>query len=252
MKKLIIILAVILFTANSGKLYSQDFLSGATQPLPDLSDYAMVSDSSRYLQKEGTQAQSGTLNTNVFSADTARKNYDSTLQIDANNINVNSTTTTNALNITGTAFTMNGLANILYYDGSGNTYLAGLHMRVTPTTVLFGDGVTGQPFMTKSGTVTNTHYGFYNDLNLGMYRIGADNLGFSTSGVKRIDLSDANTEVTNNLLISGKITISGDLPATPTSPGTAGEVRIAENGGTWYLFKCIATDTWVRVELTTW
>ena len=42
------------------------------------------------------------------------------------------------------------------------------------------------------------------------------------------------------------------IPTSATDTGTAGEIRIGEDSGTTYLYRCIATDTWVRVALATW
>jgi len=44
------------------------------------------------------------------------------------------------------------------------------------------------------------------------------------------------------------IDLTSPAPATPTSPGTAGQVIYAGN----YLYICIATDTWLRAQLLTW
>lgn len=37
-------------------------------------------------------------------------------------------------------------------------------------------------------------------------------------------------------------------PATATSPGTKGEIRVSDT----HLYRCIATNTWRRVALATW
>ena len=37
-------------------------------------------------------------------------------------------------------------------------------------------------------------------------------------------------------------------PASATAPGTLGDVRVTSG----FIYVCIATNTWVRTELTTW
>lgn len=44
------------------------------------------------------------------------------------------------------------------------------------------------------------------------------------------------------------VDFSSSPPATPTSPGTTGQVIYGGN----YLYICVATDTWLRAQLLTW
>ncbi len=46
---------------------------------------------------------------------------------------------------------------------------------------------------------------FTSDPNTGIYRIGADNIGISTNGTKRIDVADATTTITNNLTATDRL-----------------------------------------------
>jgi hypothetical protein len=49
----------------------------------------------------------------------------------------------------------------------------------------------GRVVVQKSGSTTEVGYGFFDDINTGMYRVAADNLGFATAGVKRLDISSS-------------------------------------------------------------
>jgi hypothetical protein len=47
-------------------------------------------------------------------------------------------------------------------------------------------------------------------------------------------------------------TASNVAPATSTSRGTQGSIAYGEISGVWYLFVCVAVNTWQRAALTTW
>lgn len=47
------------------------------------------------------------------------------------------------------------------------------------------------PHLNADGTVSAVAYGFTNDPDCGMYRIGTNNIGFATAGVKALDISSA-------------------------------------------------------------
>jgi hypothetical protein len=58
-----------------------------------------------------------------------------------------------------------------------------------------------------NGTVLLPYYSFSADPNSGMYRIGADNIGWSVNGVKGLDLS------TTGLTVTGTLDVGGDTSA---------------------------------------
>jgi hypothetical protein len=47
----------------------------------------------------------------------------------------------------------------------------------------------GRVVVQKTGSVSEVGYGFYDDVNTGMYRVGANHLGFATNGVSRLDIT---------------------------------------------------------------
>ena len=47
----------------------------------------------------------------------------------------------------------------------------------------------GRVVVQKTGSVSEVGYGFYDDVDTGMYRVGANHLGFATNGVSRLDIS---------------------------------------------------------------
>ena len=80
--------------------------------------------------------------------------------------------------------------------------------------------------------------------------IGASAFDTSSPGASGTD----KLQVIGNAFVSGSvkgnINLIADAPATNTTTGTAGEIRVDDQ----YIYVCTATDTWKRVELnlTTW
>lgn len=62
----------------------------------------------------------------------------------------------------------------------------------------------------------------------------------------------ADLTLTGGTSVSGDqgsvVLISGPVPATASSPGVAGTVAFDND----YIYRCIATNTWVRAAMTTW
>ena len=72
------------------------------------------------------------------------------------------------------------------------------------------------------GTVSLPYYSFSADPNSGMYRIGADNVGFAVGGSKVVDIVAAGLNVTGTTTSSGVLSVDD---ATDTSSGTTGSVH---------------------------
>jgi len=107
-----------------------------------------------------------------------------------------------SINLPDGVYKINWGATGSIYSSSGDMWINGNH-RFNATGYLVGDGVTGQPFLTKSGTLTNVHYGFYNDYNAGLYRIGADSVSLVTNGTSRFTSGTATNTSTLPLVVSG-------------------------------------------------
>ena len=107
------------------------------------------------------------------------------------------------------AGTQNGTITYYHSDsasqGGGSSYW--LRGQDDQTLVLANNG---RVVVQKSGSTAEVGYGFYDDINTGMYRIAADNLGFATAGVKRLDINGSSATFSGNLTISGgNITLLG-------------------------------------------
>ena len=77
--------------------------------------------------------------------------------------------------------------------------------------------INGAPLTATSafadGSVTTPAINFTADTNTGIYRIGTDNLGVATAGIKRLDIAEA-------IGIIGDTTVTGTLAATSTFQST--------------------------------
>jgi len=64
-----------------------------------------------------------------------------------------------------------------------------------------GGTMTGQLLGDDSSVASSPAYAFDNDTDTGMFRSGANTIGFSTSGTERVSISDAGLDVVNGLPI---------------------------------------------------
>ena len=106
------------------------------------------------------------------------------------------------------AATQNG--RIIYYHADGGSQGGGSSFRLTgeddQTLVLANNG---RVVVQKSGSSTEVGYGFYDDINTGMYRIGSDNLGFATGGVNRLNITNTLATLSGDLTVNGGDIILG-------------------------------------------
>jgi hypothetical protein len=101
---------------------------------------------------------------------------------------------------------------------------------------LTGGTVTG-PIMFPSGTALLPSITFAGDTNTGIYRVSADNIGFTTAGVERVRLSSAGLVLAAPLLSVTAASASVDVQRTL---GTAGSAQVTFRSGTslrwkWYM-----------------
>jgi hypothetical protein len=84
-----------------------------------------------------------------------------------------------------------------------------------------------------------------NDNDSNSIVIGAGNLGLGSNTTSIGNSATTTTGLYGNIrLVSGMAT----APASATSPGILGDIRVTVG----FIYVCIATNTWVRTELTTW
>ncbi len=91
----------------------------------------------------------------------------------------------------------------------------------------FGDGADGKPKINHfANNLSNISYSFVSDENTGMYRIGADDLGFATGGTKRLELTTSAITSTLPLVVTGSTTYI----QVPTLTGTERDALTPSNG----------------------
>ena len=122
------------------------------------------------------------------------------------------------------------VGNITFYhsDGSSQGGGASWHFVSEPDTVLVvGSGSVNGRFVAKSaGSAGEVDYGFYDDVNTGMYRTSADNVSLVAGGVRGVGVGSTavtikyagstklatvsgGVDITGNGNFSGDITVSG-------------------------------------------
>lgn len=89
------------------------------------------------------------------------------------------------------------------------------------TPILFGDGSVSLPGIA-----------FTNDPDTGIYRIGANEIGFAVGGVKIVDVSGSGVAITGTLSTTGAITTTGTVSLNNTAAGTILTLTSADAGAT--------------------
>ncbi|MCD8453949.1 hypothetical protein LNJ08_06040 [Tenacibaculum finnmarkense genomovar ulcerans] len=82
-------------------------------------------------------------------------------------------------------------------------------------------------FRSSNGTVGDPAFKFSDDNNTGIYRIAADQLGFTTNGVNALSI-----DATQNISIPKNLSVTGTFADTTGDVGTAGQVLSSTTTGT--------------------
>ena len=115
-----------------------------------------------------------------------------------------------------------------HQDGSSQGGGASFHFTSEPdTTLVVGDSTSTGRFVAKSAGVANeVDYGFYDDVNTGMYRSAADTVRLAAGGISGVNVS-VNTV---DLRYAGATKIS----TTSTGVAVSGNVLISDTGNDKY------------------
>lgn len=124
-----------------------------------------------------------------------------------------------------------GVANALYLNG-GDMWFNGLKARLNASGLLVGDGTTGQPFITTSGSTSSVHYGFYNDNNTGLLRNGADDISLVTNGTDRLQITNTALTLKQPTTITGSYLKLTAITETVRDALTPAEGMIIMNADT--------------------
>lgn len=100
---------------------------------------------------------------------------------------------------------------------AGNTITAAGHnanwddavLEITNSVAADGQTTITGALKGAAGTVSAPGYSFSADLDCGMYRIGANNIGLAVNGAKVIDIATTGASVTGNFSASGSVSATG-------------------------------------------
>lgn len=109
-------------------------------------------------------------------------------------------------------------------------------------------------FSANDGSAASPSVFFTNSTNTGLYRAGSGILGLSGGGTGNLFVGSSYVQTGTGSILNAfggfrlSTTGAGQAPATASSTGSTGEVRVDDN----YIYVCTATNTWKRAALSTW
>ncbi|MCG8795763.1 hypothetical protein [Tenacibaculum finnmarkense] len=114
----------------------------------------------------------------------------------------------------------------LFWDNTNNRLQIGTTLSGTNKVTVQG-AIRSQGYNNSNGTVGQPSYRFSSDSNTGMYRIAADQLGFTTGGVNALLIDN-----TQNISIPKNLSLTGTFADTTGNVGTTGQVLTSTGTGT--------------------
>ncbi|MBE7659921.1 hypothetical protein [Tenacibaculum finnmarkense] len=116
----------------------------------------------------------------------------------------------------------------LTWDNTALKLYVGAPFNTTDTNKLTVNGTArATRFRSSNGTVGDPAFKFSGDNNTGMYRMAADQLGFTTGGVNALSI-----DATQNISIPKNLSVTGTFADTTGDVGTAGQVLSSTGIGT--------------------
>ncbi len=116
----------------------------------------------------------------------------------------------------------------LSWDDTNKKLYVGNPFNISDTNKLTVNGTARAiRFRSSNGTVGNPAFKFSDDNNTGMYRIGEDNLGFSTNGTNALAI-----DATQNISIPKNLSVTGTYADTNGDAGTTGQILSSTATGT--------------------
>ncbi|MDA9270627.1 hypothetical protein N9P57_00710 [Planktomarina temperata] len=132
------------------------------------------------------------------------------------------------------ATTQNGTLTYYHQDGVSQGGGASWHFESEPDTVLVvgSSTVSGRVVVKDGGGTTDVAYGFYDDIDTGMYRAGADSLRLVAGGVSGVSVSTTGVGLryagsTKIVTSNSGITVTGTATATTFSGDLNGTINTA-------------------------
>lgn len=179
----------------------------------------------------------------VYLSDTAYSNAV------ANAVYLSDTAYSNAVTVSGTnsdtAYT-NAVANAVYLSDTAYSNAVTVSGTNSDTAYTNAIAIAANADNITSGTLTTSLLPATANVSTAV-NVGA-NVNLTVSSIN-VGNSTVNTVANSTSLNTTKIFLStSNAPSSNTDTGTLGEIRIDTN----YIYVCVATDTWKRVELSNW
>ena len=167
----------------------------------------------------------------------------------ANAVYLSDTAYSNAVTVSGTnsdtAYT-NAVANAVYLSDTAYSNAVTVSGTNSDTAYTNAIAIAANADNITSGTLTTSLLPATANVSTAV-NVGA-NVNLTVSSIN-VGNSTVNTVANSTSLNTTKIFLStSDAPSSNTDTGTLGEIRIDTN----YIYVCVATDTWKRVELSNW
>ena len=167
----------------------------------------------------------------------------------ANAVYLSDTAYSNAVTVSGTnsdtAYT-NAVANAVYLSDTAYSNAVTVSGTNSDTAYTNAIAIAANADNITSGTLTTSLLPATANVSTAV-NVGA-NVNLTVSSIN-VGNSTVNTVANSTTLNTTKIFLStSDAPSSNTDTGTLGEIRIDTN----YIYVCVATDTWKRVELSNW
>ena len=151
----------------------------------------------------------------------------------------------NAVYLSDTAYS-NAVANAVYLSDTAYSNAVTVSGTNSDTAYTNAIAIAANADNITSGTLTTSLLPATANVSTAV-NVGA-NVNLTVSSIN-VGNSTVNTVANSTSLNTTKIFLStSDAPSSNTDTGTLGEIRIDTN----YIYVCVATDTWKRVELSNW
>lgn len=130
----------------------------------------------------------------------------------------------------------------------GNTTITGTLSVSSTLTASSGMTLSAGQYTSPVGSVGAPTYTFVGDLDCGMYRIGANNIGLAVNGAKVLDIATTGLSVTGSVTVSSGFTVSAGSVSLPA--GSIANAALAAPGAMVYLGTLTASNS-ATLDFTT-
>jgi hypothetical protein len=121
----------------------------------------------------------------------------------------------------------------LVFSGAGNVGIGTFPLSGPVNKLHVAGAIRSEGILNSNGTNGEPSYRFNGDADTGMYRIAADEIGFSVGGLEALNINE--TSNTTTITIREKLKLDGSLEDVNNSPGTIGQILSSTGTGTAWI-----------------